>query len=125
MTDKDTPRKLANPKENVKGLGNPWGEEGNNLIFLRVGEGGSKARDGKTWVEKENFYNFEYLDKTTHHLNEILGFMTKGPYLIDYFKQEKLNQVDIPGGNSSTFYLATGKKSSVTESKIVNIQPLP
>jgi hypothetical protein len=119
------PRHAPAEKRDPKGLGDPWGEDAQNLIFYRVGTGGSKARDGKTWAKFEHFYNFTYLDKATHQVTRMTDFMCEGSYSINIFGPRKPDTPFLNGDMDNCFYGADGKKMIETKISNLKVEILP
>ncbi len=118
-----SPRHAPDYQKQAAEMGQPWGEDQDNYIFLRIVEGGSPGKNGKGWAQLDHFYNFNYFDKKTLQMTQTITFMSQGSYSINSYEPQKV--LGVPGNSTNSFYNSTRDVFSVDKSEILSIKPLP
>jgi hypothetical protein len=115
-------RPRYDPKEtDVSAYGDPWGEDDQNLILMRVTTGGSTNAD-KTFKESSDTYFFNYFDKTTHTLNKTILLGVEGSESVISDQYTKIGPLYFKTESTSAYYSARGEMQSKSTSITDQIQ---
>lgn len=114
---KTMPRRPVSESD-ITYLGDPWGEDAQNLIFLRTTTN-SQENVRKTETTTNTDYFFHFVDKVTHNTNQLVLFGDSGSASVDSSQYTKLGPGYIRTGSTNIYYKGDGevmtKFTSVTD----------